>query len=70
MPKLQNVATFLDTKKAGLSKNGLIITLPFLIWELWLSLSSHFFPLFQPFTYLSFYLKSASKQGLEIAIKS
>ena len=36
MPKLHHFGTFLDTKKAGLSKNGLRTTASILVWELWL----------------------------------
>ena len=35
MPKVQHFGSFLDAKKVGLSKNGLIITVSFLAWELW-----------------------------------
>ena len=43
-----------------------------LVWELWLSQASQFFSTFSTFhffTYLSFYLVSASKQELKIAKK-
>ena len=68
MSKLQHFGTFLDTKIAGIFKNGFRVTVSFLVWELWPSKATHF-RLFSTFTLLYKCLKTGVRNWVTFLTK-